>query len=208
VSPDKGVVVKAPFRTPVRTVEKFVHEKSGWIVKTLNGFKSLAKIDNQSGYSDGDLVLLFGREHKLKLSLAENYSVRLGNNNTIEATFKKDNNPLIIRTMLEDWFKFIAREKLTVKFRETLAKYRDHEFSPTGFNVRTMKRRWGSCSSKNKIGISYDLIRLNEIYSEYVIIHELCHLKHHDHSSRFYGLLSEVYPDWKMVREGLKKYLR
>jgi predicted metal-dependent hydrolase len=110
--------------------------------------------------------------------------------------------------MLEDWFKFIAREKLTVKFRETLAKYRDHEFSPTGFNVRTMKRRWGSCSSKNKIGISYDLIRLNEIYSEYVIIHELCHLKHHDHSSRFYGLLSEVYPDWKMVREGLKKYLR
>ncbi len=112
ISPDKGVVVKAPFRTPVRTVERFVHEKSGWIVKTLNGFKTLARIDNREGYSDGDTVLLFGRKHKLKLSRAESYSVRLGNNNTIEATFFKDNNPLIIKALLEDWFKYIARRNL------------------------------------------------------------------------------------------------
>jgi predicted metal-dependent hydrolase len=208
VSPDKGVVVKAPLRTPIRTVERFVHEKSGWIVKTLNGFKSLKRIDKLNGYSDGDSVLLFGREHKLKLSQSGNDSVRLGNNDTIEATFSKNNNPLIIRALLEDWFKFVAREKLTNKFREALVKYGDHGFPPSGFNVKTMKKRWGSCSSKNKIAISYDLIRLDEMYSEYVIIHELCHLKHHNHGTGFYKLLSEAYPDWKKVREGLKKYLR
>jgi predicted metal-dependent hydrolase len=71
-----------------------------------------------------------------------------------------------------------------------------------------MKKRWGSCSSKGKIAISYDLIRLDEIYAEYVIIHELCHLKHHNHSSNYYNLLSEVYPEWKKVREELKKYVR
>jgi predicted metal-dependent hydrolase len=208
VSPDKGVCIKAPYRTPVKTVEKFIQEKSGWIVKTLNGFKVLARIDNRYGYSEGDSVLLFGREHKLKLSRAENYSVRLGNNNTIEVTFREDNNPLIIRALLEDWFKFVAREKLPVKFREILVKYRDFGFSPTGFTVRTMKKRWGSCSSKNKIAISYDLIRLDEKYGEYVIIHELCHLKHHNHGAGFYALLSEVHPEWKRVREDLKKYIR
>jgi len=208
ISPDKGVVVKAPFRTPVTTVEKFVHEKSGWIVKTLKGFKALARIDNREGYSDGDPVLLFGSEHKLKLSRAESYSVRLGNNNTIEATFSEDNNPLIIKALLENWFRFIARKKLTIKFREILAKYSGYGFSPAGFTVRTMKKRWGSCSSKDKIGISYDLIRIDERYSEYVIIHELCHLKHHNHGAGFYKLLSELYPDWKSVREGLKMYLR
>ncbi len=208
ISPDKGVVIKAPLRTPVRTVERFVHEKSGWIAKTLNGFKSLRRIDKPSGYTDGDSVLLFGRVHKLNLSQSANYSVRLGTNDTIEATYSNDNNPLIIRTLLENWFKLIARDKLTTRFCEILVKYKYYAFAPTGFTVRTMKKRWGSCSSKNRIAISYDLIRLDEIYGEYVIIHELCHLKHHDHSSRFYSLMSEVYPEWKTVREGLKKYLR
>jgi predicted metal-dependent hydrolase len=71
-----------------------------------------------------------------------------------------------------------------------------------------MKKRWGSCSSKGKIAISYDLIRLDEIYAEYVIIHELCHLKHHNHSANYYKLLSEVYPNWKKVKGELKKFIR
>jgi predicted metal-dependent hydrolase len=208
ISPDHGVVVKAPYRTPVGAIRRFVNEKSDWIIKTLNGFNSLERIDNLKGYSDGDTLLLFGREHKLNLISSDTYSVRIGNTNIIEAGFKKDNNPLIIRAMLESWFKFIAQNKLTAKFRELLMKYRDYGFSPTGFVVRTMKKRWGSCSSKGKIAISYDLVRLDEIYAEYVIIHELCHLKHHNHGTNYYTLLSEIYPDWKKVREELKKYIR
>jgi predicted metal-dependent hydrolase len=208
VSPDRGVIVKAPLHTPVRTVERFVNNKSEWIVKTLKGFKSLNRIDNPAGYSDGDPVMLFGRDHRLKLCQSDSYSIKMGNNDTIEATFIRDNNPLLIRAMLEKWFRIIAQEKLRAQFREILVKYKDYNFSPASFSVRTMKKRWGSCSSGNKIAISYDLIRLDRIYSEYVIIHELCHLKHHNHSSRFYGLMSEVYPDWKKRREELKMFLR
>jgi predicted metal-dependent hydrolase len=208
VSPDNGVVVKAPYRTPVGAIKKFVIEKSDWITKTLKGFNSLERIDNRDGYSDGDTVLLFGRPHKLRLISSDNYSIRLIANNTIEAGFNKDNNPLIIKAMLESWFKYIAQNKLTIIFREILLKYRDHGFLPAGFIVRKMKKRWGSCSSKGKIAISYDLIRLDEKYSEYVIIHELCHLKHHNHGSGFYDLLTEVYPDWKFRRTELKKYIR
>lgn len=208
VSPDKGVVVKAPYRTPVKTIEKFVHKKSDWINKILNKFSSLVRIDNHSGYLDGDSLLLFGREHKLKLINSNRYSVRLGDNNTIEAGFNRDDNPLIIKLMLESWLKNIARNRLLVIFRETLLKYRYFRFEPSGFTVRTMKTRWGTCSSGGKIALSYDLIRLDEIYSEYVILHELCHLKHHNHGTDFYRLMSEVYPEWKTIREGLKKYVR
>jgi predicted metal-dependent hydrolase len=208
IRPDLGIVVKAPYRTPVGSIQKLVAEKSDWIIKTLNKFNSLIRLDNRIGYSNGDSLLLFGRMHILKLVQSDKYSVRLGNNDTIEAGFKKDNNPLIIRTLLEDWFKFVARAKLTVQFRETLAKYKDYGLLPAGFVVRTMKTRWGSCSSKGKIAISYDLIRLDDIYSEYVMIHELCHLKHHNHSASYYKLLSEVYPNWKKIRGELKKYIR
>jgi len=208
ISPDHGVVVKAPYRTPVGAIRRYVNEKSSWIIKTLKGFDTLQRIDNREGYSDGDTVLLFGREHNLKLIPSNNYSVRLVIDNSIEAGFAKDKNPKIIKAMLESWFKYIAQNKFPGKFREILLKYRDYRFAPAGFIVRTMKKRWGSCSSKGKIAISYDLIRIDDIYAEYVIIHELCHLKHHDHGTNYYKLLSAIYPDWKKVREELKKYIR
>jgi len=208
VSPDKGVVVKAPYRTPAGIIRKFVNEKSGWITKTLKGFNSLERIDSCEGYSDSDTLMLFGRPHKLKLISSDSYSVRLVDGNTIEAAFNRDDNPLIIKAMLESWFKYIAQNKLTFKFREILTRYRKYGFSPSGFIVRKMKKRWGSCSSKGKIAISYDLIRLDEKFSEYVIIHELCHLKHHNHGPGFYTLLAEIYPAWKYRRNELKKFIR
>jgi predicted metal-dependent hydrolase len=208
ISPDYGVVVKAPYMTPVGTIRRFVNEKSGWITKTVNGFNSLKRLDKVNGYSDGDSLLLYGKEYKLRLFKSDKYSVRTTDDNTIEAGYSNDNNPLIIRALLEGWFKFIAQKKFTDKFREILLKYKDYCFTPSGFVVRSMKKRWGSCSSKGKIAISYDLIRLEEVYTEYVIIHELCHLKHHNHSANYYKLLSEVYPDWKRVRKELQKYIR
>jgi len=208
ISPDKGVVVKAPYLTPAGTIKRFVNQKSEWIKRTLNGFNSLKRIDNEKGYFDGDPILLFGRDHRLKLYQSDRYSVRIGPGDTIEAGYAMDSNPLIIRAKLEGWFKYIAQDKISMKFREILGRYSNYGFMPTDLVVRTMKKRWGSCSSRGKIAISYDLVRLDEVYTEYVILHELCHLKHHNHGAYFYRLLSEVYPEWKIVREELKKYIR
>ena len=208
ISPDNGVVVKAPYLTPAGTIKRFVNDKSEWIKKILAGFKSLKRIDNVKGYSDGDSILLFGRDFRLKLYQSDRYSIRIGSGDTIEAGYVKNSNPLIIRAMLEGWFKYIAQDKIRQKFREILVRYDNYRFRPGDLVVRTMKKRWGSCSTKGKIAISYDLVRLDEAYTEYVILHELCHLKHHNHGADFYRLLSEVYPDWKKVREGLKKYIR
>jgi len=208
VSPDKGIIVKAPLRTPVETIKRFVAEKSGWIRKTLDGFGSLKRIDSNEGYHDGDNILLFGRYHKLKLLPATEYYVKLPEDNVIEAGYAGSDNPVLIKAMLEKWFRLIAQKRLTPKFRELLTKYYKYGFKPSAFSVRYMKKRWGSCSSNGKIAISYDLIRLDEVYAEYVMIHELCHMKHHNHSAEYYGLLSEVYPGWKEIRKDLQRYIR
>jgi predicted metal-dependent hydrolase len=208
INPDTGVVIKAPSSISKNTIEKFVDEKSDWIIKTLRSFDSLIRIDKAEGYKDGDTILLFGKPHRLKVVPSEKYSVKLTDDYIIEAGYHNDNNPLIIRALLETWFKNIAQNRFRSKFREIMARYKDYGFQPDDFIVRTMKKRWGSCSFRGKIAISYDLIRLDEIYSEYVILHELCHLKHHNHGSGFYKLLSEMYPDWKKVRKELKTYIR
>jgi hypothetical protein len=208
VSPETGVIVRAPFRTPVGTIEHFLNEKSAWIIKTLGSFSSLKRLDKKDGYSDGDSILLFGEAYKLKIVASDRYFVQLKDDNIIGLEFRENNNPLLIRAILEHWLKFTAGKELTSRFREALIRYSGYGFAPTEFTVRTMKKRWGSCSSKGKIAISYDLIRIDKKFSEYVIVHELCHLKQHNHSGNYYKLLSEVYPGWKQVREELKKYLR
>lgn len=208
ISPYNGVIVKAPLRTPARTIDKFITDKSGWITKTLNGFSSLKRFDNVNGYRDGDTVLLFGKEHILNIVRSDKNSVRLVDDKIIKVSFKDDNDPLLIRAILEEWFKSVAKTILAKRFREILDRYNNYGFRPSGFTVRTMKKRWGSCSSKGKIAISYDLIRLDEKFSEYVLIHELCHLTHHNHSQQYYRFLGELYPDWKKTREELRRYIR
>lgn len=208
VSPYEGVIVRAPYETSLKTIERFVNHKAEWIAVCLNSFKKLVPIDNRNGYSDGDQLLLFGEPHLLKLIPSKHYSVRLKNEKTIEIGHTGNNDPLLIRAILEKWFRIIAVNELTLKFSDALDKYRKFGFSPTGFSVSTMKKRWGSCSARGKIAISYDLIRLKGIYADYVIAHELCHLVHHNHSENYYQLLTEVYPGWKNVRQELRKFIR
>lgn len=208
VSPERGIVVGAPYRTSAGTIDKIMKGKSEWINRTLEGFRSLKRLDKKDGYSDGDEIILFGRLHKLRIIPSSSGFVRLSGGDIIEAGVNGNVDPLLVRASLELWFSTIAKQKLTALFAEMLEKHRSRGFNPSGFCVRKMKKRWGSCSSKGKIALSYDLIRLDVVFSEYVIIHELCHLKHHNHSSDYYNLLSEVFPGWKSVRKELRTWLR
>lgn len=208
VSPVKGVIVKAPYRTPLKAIGGFVEEKSEWIRKALVKFSALTRMDRQEGYSDGDPVIMFGKEYTLRLTPGSKYSVRLGSDSTIEATWFRDNDPLLIRGLLENWFRYVAKNKLPSEFIEVISRYKQLGFSPSGLTVRKMKSRWGSCSSGGKIALSYDLIRLSKECREYVMIHELCHLRHHNHGAGFYNLLTEVLPGWKERKAEIKRYLR
>lgn len=208
ISPDKGIIVKAPLRTPFNTIHRFVDSKSAWIRKTIQGFNHLKRIDNSLGYSDGEKILFRGKQYLLRLNRNESSSVSLSKDDTIEVNCRNDLVPEAIRLLLDKWFWSVARGEITVKFNDIVNKLNHYNFKPSGFAVRKMKSRWGSCSSRGKIAVSYDLIRLEDSFTEYVIIHELCHLRHHNHGTDYYTLLTEIYPDWKRKRADLKKYIR
>lgn len=207
ISPESGVVARVPYLTPDKEIDNMIRNKSDWINKVLIKHRSLVRLDPVR-FIDGEELLFMGTVHFLKIISSDNYYVRKSNDNIIEVGLNGHYESGLVKTMLESWYKTVAKRILPQRFSEILVKYNKYNFSPAGFSVRSMKKRWGSCSSKGKIGISYDLIRLERIYADYVILHELCHLKHHNHGPGFYRLLSEIFPDWKVTREELRKIVR
>jgi predicted metal-dependent hydrolase len=207
VGPDTGVTVRAPYRTSIKTIEALVLSKSGWINKHLENYKSSVRINNDKIYTDGAITLFQGKPHRIKLLESNKYFVKL-TGDIIEIGLKDISENRIVVAMVEKWHRIIAEEIFRKKFEEILIRFRNYNFSPSELTIRALKRRWGSCSSKGKITISSELVKLDDAYLEYVILHELCHLRHHNHGKEFYKLLSEVYPDWKQRRSELKKYIR
>jgi len=78
-------------------------------------------------------------------------------------------------------------------------------FRIDSISIRNQKSRWGSCSKKRNINFNYKLIFLPENMSDYVVVHELCHLKELNHSQKFWNLVRETVPDYESIRKELKK---
>jgi predicted metal-dependent hydrolase len=76
---------------------------------------------------------------------------------------------------------------------------------PGTLGVRRMRRRWGSCFRDGRITLNIELLAEPLPLVDYVIVHELCHLREHNHSPRFYRLMDEVMPDWRTRREALRR---
>jgi predicted metal-dependent hydrolase len=207
VSPESGVTVRAPYRTSLKTIEDLVQSKSAWIKKHLDNHSSLIRINRNSEYKDGEYHYFGGRQYLLKIIQSESCYVKLYEN-IIEIGMRSIEDKAKVSLLLQKWYKNMAEEHFRKKLQELLSRFSNYNFSPTNLSVRAMKGRWGSCTSKGKITLSTELVKLNDKYIEYVIVHELCHLKHHNHSPAYYKLLSEVCPEWVTVRKELRGFIR
>ena len=207
VLPDSSVIVRVPYLTSFKAITRIVTDKYGWIIKHRDNYRKLDNSSLNRSYTSGELHLFRGNRSILQIEKSVKPYVRF-NDNTIElGTLKTDDSDVIKRLLYMGY-----KDEALILFPELLQKVvRGHQnqmFKPAGLIIRTMKRRWGSCSNKGVITLSTELIKLSDLYIEYVIAHELCHLKHHNHGAHYYKLLSEVFPEWKTVRRELRKYIQ
>jgi len=206
VSPDKTVTVRAPLRASLKTINKFVQDKSAWIKKHLNSSPGLNLTDKGKQYTDGEFHLFMGREYALRKIASVNPFVRQ-TEDVIEVGQNFTDNRDKTKRLLEIWYIRQAGEILTGLLKDIIRNNGDYKFSPTRLVIRPLKSRWGSCTSKGKITLNSELVKLDHLLIEYVIIHELCHLKFHNHGANFYNLLAELVPDYKSIRKELRKYI-
>jgi predicted metal-dependent hydrolase len=206
VLPDSSVVVRAPYRASLKTISRIVQDKAAWIIKHRDDYlkKDIRKLN--SSFISGETQLFRGKELILQISESKKQFIRFSEN-TIELGIENPSDPLLVKRLIYKGYIAEASRIYPEKLASLLKIFENQSFKPTGLSIRSMRSRWGSCSRLGKITLSTELIKLPDIFMEYVIIHELCHLKHHNHGKEYYKLLSELFPDWKKVRKGLRDYI-
>jgi len=207
VLPDSSVVVRVPYLTSFKTISRIVQEKAGWIIKHRDSYKEKEKSKLNKLYVTGELHLFRGKESVLIIEKSGKAYIRFYDS-TIKLGLEKTDDPKVIKWLLYQGYKNEALIVFPDMMSKVLKKHETQMFKPKGLVIRTMKRRWGSCSHKGVITLSTELIKLPDLYIEYVILHELCHLRHHNHGLDYYKLLSELFPDWRSVRKELRRYLQ
>ena len=201
---DKEVVVRAPYGASTKVIEKFVREKEEWIKKHINKYSDTIQLNNSKKYVDGERYLFLGRELTLRVRNSLFPSIKRTDDILEVETDGKEGR---VKILIDRWYKKAAEDIFSKKLNEILVKHKEQDFSPSQLVVRSLKSRWGSCTSKGKITINIDLVKLDEHFIDYVITHELCHLKYHNHGKDYHRLLDSLVPDYKAIRKDLRKYI-
>jgi predicted metal-dependent hydrolase len=206
IKPFAGAKVTIPAGVDDEIAFRFVREKKQWINKHLARMKELeamqTKFDENSSYST--------RHHKLHLRKAQRreISVRLskGKINVVYPNLIHPNSKVLqqeIRKGIERALRLEAKQYLPDKVNELAEKF---GFKFNKLNIKNIKSRWGSCSRKNNINLSIHLMRLPDHLIDYVILHELVHTVHHNHSARFWKMLNDITGESKVLEKEFKQY--
>ncbi len=203
VHPDRKVTVKAPLDADFERVIALIRKRAPWILKQQSYFLSFEPLTPARKYVSGETHLYLGRQYCLKIKNAELNEVKLKRGFIEVYTCNIYNT----KELVLDWYKAHAE----VKFREIanswIERFKKYGVEPSHFIIQQMDKRWGSCTPKGKIILNTELIKAPKGCIEYVIVHELCHLVHHNHSAAFFELQTKEMPDWVKWKERLEKIL-
>ncbi|MBP9690998.1 M48 family metallopeptidase [Candidatus Woesebacteria bacterium] len=204
IRPDGSVLVRAPKIIPLFLVQKQVEEKAAWIYKKVLYFEKHAHTKAPKTYQEGEVHTFLGEKYTLKTVIGENDSVVL-NDGTITITSKRI-SPVIVKSLLSAWYHEQGVKILYERFELACRMFQDKGIVPASLSYKPMKGKWGYCTHDNHISLSPELVKTPLECIDYVVYHELCHVKHHDHGSKFHALQKEMLPDYRLRKKKLDAY--
>lgn len=197
---DQIVSILIPEKLPLPIAEAFIMKKASWIKEKLQ--QQSQRSANEKQFIEGEQLQFLGQNYTLKLTKASGpISISLTIDDIICQGRPQNLNFKSIRSALIKWYRSQATEYLT-KRTQLLAK--QARLDTGDITVKSYKARWGSCNVKGDLQYNWKLIFAPPAIIDYVIIHELCHTQHHNHSKAFWQLVEQLYPDFKTAKQWLK----
>lgn len=202
VYPDTSVKVFAPIDTDLPIIEQHLKAKRKWIEKQQRSFRSYLPATPARQYIGGESFLYLGKQYMLKIEPSTAEEVKLYQGRLVVKTLNPEATH--IKKLLQQWY--IARATILFNklFEEQFYLFKRFTLENPILQIKKMKKRWGSCTPQQKIILNPELIKAPVVCINYVILHELCHLVHHNHSKAFYQLLENFMPDWQKYKQLLE----
>jgi predicted metal-dependent hydrolase len=193
VKPDGSLRVTVPSGGSRREAEQFVRKHQRWI----NGERSRVQVEHAPRvWADGSDVMLRGQRVRLAVERRGSAVIVSYGDRQVKARESND-----VRSIVEDDLRKLAKAELIPRLRE-LAKR--HNLTPGAVVIRNQRSRWGSCARNGNIALNFRLVQMPPDVRDYVLLHELMHIKQQNHSRRFWRLVESVCPRFREAERWLK----
>lgn len=204
VFPDKTVQIAVPHDTGTDQAQFLMVKKAPWVIKKIDMFQCISPEIASKEYVSGETFLYLGRQYRLKIlkTKSESSAKLVGKYLyvSVPESVRSDKNEYV-KKLVYEWYRTHAAEKI----KEVINSYckRSNLPVPT-FIVKNQLKRWGSCTAKNQLIFNNRIAMAPVSQLEYVVAHELCHMRYKDHSPKFWSMLKSVMPEYEKRKEALK----
>jgi predicted metal-dependent hydrolase len=195
VERDGSLTVRAPRRAAVMEIESFIREKKEWILRAREKIKSITVIPKKN-FEDGERFLFLGNEYELELVRPQRPALKFNGGFRLGSSAQK-----LGELVFMHWYK---EQAYTVISERVKIFSEQHGFAPRQVKISSARTRWGSCSADGTLNFTWRLVMAPLDVVDYVVVHELAHLRVKDHSSRFWREVEKVLPGYKERREWLR----
>lgn len=195
VEPPGIISVIAPLGATEAKILETVKTKSKWIVQKLFEMKEMEYRKGRKQYVNGESFIYMGRNYSLQIVPDDKEKlpeVKLTRGKFYVNTWSKEEE--VVRQALINWYK----DKALQKIRERVEYYQQYfDTAPVKITVKDQQKRWGSCNSKKELFFNWKSIMAPSPVLDYIIVHEMCHMIHLNHSKEFWQLVKKVLPDYE-----------
>ncbi|MCA6408294.1 MAG: M48 family metallopeptidase [Cytophagales bacterium] len=205
VHPDLSIKVVAPRKAAISAIQEKILKRGQWIKKQQHYFEQFLPRTPKREYVSGETHYYLGKQYILRIRKSSDESVKLKGGELI-VKVERTNDVKQIKQILSSWYYQHALKKFDESISTSLQRFKEYDLNRPKLELRRMARRWGSCTPNKMIILIPEIIKAPSKCIDYVVIHELCHLVHPNHSQSFYELQNKVMPDnanWKLRLEKL-----
>jgi len=205
VRPDLSVEVLAPLDTPLEEIRERVIKRGAWIRKAWREFELYLPKQPPRRYVNGETHRYLGRQYRLRAEWGDENAVKCLRG-YLQVTSRTEPTPYRVKKQLEEWYREHARRVFRERLTECCRRAALEGVEEPPLFIRRMETRWGSCSAKGKVYLNLELIKASKECIDYVIMHELCHLKVSSHGPKFWRLLAKLMPDYEERKKKLNRF--
>lgn len=200
VQPDGQVRVAVPALVPHIFVRQFLRDKAGWVHRKLADAAAVQRQRAERSFAEGDSIAYLGRCYRLRFAARSRLDESEGE---LQLGLRGEASRDKVIAALTRWYKGQVRELMpgrTALLAKRLGQY------PSHVGIKSYRTRWGSCHPDGRIYFNWRLVMTPLAVVDYVAAHELCHLKHPNHSPAFWQAVERLYPDYAEQRRWLRNH--